>query len=137
MNPRTLAVIVGAVVLAGAAGIGVTAGSDSSTATPSTMGRPGPGGPGGGFDLTALADELGVSESRLQDALEAARPSGGGGGPGAGAADLAETLADELGLPVDDVEAALEAVMPSGGPGGGPPPGTDDGTAPPARCWSE
>ena len=127
MNPRTLAVIVGAVVLAGAAGIGVTAGGDSSSAaTPSTMGRPGQGG----FDLSALADELGVSEARLQDALQAARPSGGAG-PGAARTDLAETLADELGLPVDDVEAALEATMPSGGPGGGPPPGMD-GAAPPS-----
>ncbi len=87
MNPRsrTLAVVLGAVVLAGAAGIGVaaTGGSSANGATPSTMGRPGGPGGQGGFDLSALAEELGVSESRLQDALEAARPSAGG--PGAGA----------------------------------------------------
>ena len=73
MNPRsrTLAILLGAGVLAGAAGIGVAASGDSAggTTTPS-MSRPA-GGPGG-FDLSALAEE----------ALEAAMPSGGpGGGP--------------------------------------------------------
>ena len=130
MNPRsrTLAIVLGAAALAGAAGIGVAATGDSaaSNASPS-MSRPGGPGGGGGFDLAALADELGVSESRLQEALEAARPSGGG--PGAGRSDLAETLAEELGLSVDEVEAALEATMPSGGPGGGPP--GSDGMTPP------
>jgi hypothetical protein len=129
---RTLAIVLGAVVLAGAAGIGVAASGDSSTAgaTP-TMNRQ--GGPGGGFDLSALATELGVSESRLQAALEAARPAGGGGPPSADGATMAETLADELGLSVDKVEEALEATMPSGdggrggsgGPGGGGPGGGD------------
>jgi hypothetical protein len=118
MNPRsrTLAVVLGAVALAGAAGIGVAAGGDSSaTGTTPSMSRPGPGG----FDLTALADELGVSESRLQEALEAARPSGDGAGdPRSARSGMAETLAEQLGLPVDEVEAALEATMPSGGPGG-------------------
>jgi hypothetical protein len=138
MNPRsrTLAVVVGAVILAGAAGIGVaaTGGSSSASATPS-MSRPG----GPGFDLSALAKELGVSESRLQDALEAARPSAGGQ-PGADRSGMAETLAEELGLSVDKVQAALDATMPSGGPGGGggPPSGMDgatppnDGTTPPS-----
>ena len=84
MNPRsrTLAIVLGAAALAGAAGIGVAVTGDSaaSNASPS-MGRPGGPGGGGGFDLAALADELGVSESRLQEALEAARPSTGGPGP--------------------------------------------------------
>jgi hypothetical protein len=127
MNPRsrTLAVVVGAVVLAAAAGVGVAATGDSSAggSTPS-MNRPGPGGPGG-FDLTGLADELGVSESRLQAALDAARPSrDAGGDPGSARSEMAEALAEELGLSVDKVEAALEATMPSSGPGA-PPGGAD------------
>lgn len=139
MNPRsrTLAVVLGAVILAGAAGIGVAASGDSSTAgaTP-TMNRQ--GGPGGRFDVSALAAELGVSESRLQAALEAARPAGGGGPPSADGATMAETLAEELGLSVDKVQEALDATMPSGGPGGigggpgdgGPPPGDSSSPAP-------
>ena len=115
---RTLAVVVGAVILASAAGIGVaTSGSSSASGATPSMSGPGqrPGGPRG-FDLPALAEQLGVSESRLQDALEAARPSNGG--PGADGSDLAETLADELGLSVDEVQEALEATMPSRGAGG-------------------
>lgn len=58
MNPRsrTLAILLGAVVVAGAAGIGVAASGESAggTTTPS-MSRP-TGGPGG-FDLSALADD--------------------------------------------------------------------------------
>ena len=89
MNPRsrTLAAVVGAVILAGAAGIGVAAsGSSSAGGATSSMSRPGQGQGGPrGFDLSALADELGVSESRLQEALEATMPSAGAGGmpPGA------------------------------------------------------
>jgi hypothetical protein len=132
MNPRirTIAAVLGAVVLAGAAGIGVAAGGDSAggSGTASSMTRP---GPGGGFDLSALAEDLGVSESKLQDAFEAVRTSAGSqdGGP-PDRAQLAQALADELGLPVDEVEAALEATMPFGGRGG--PPADSSGSGVPA-----
>lgn len=77
MNPRsrTLAILLGAVVLAGAAGIGVAASGDSAGAgtTPSSIGRPGGGGPGG-FDLSALADELGLSVDKVEAAPDGSSP---------------------------------------------------------------
>jgi hypothetical protein len=133
MNPRTrtIAAVLGAVVLAGAAGIGVAADGDSAggSGTASSMTRP---EPGGRFDPSALAEDLGVSESRLRDALEAVRTSVGGqdGGP-PDRAQLAQALADELGLPVDEVAEALEATMPFGGRGG-PPPADSSGSGVPA-----
>ena len=122
---RKLAVFLSAAVLAGGAGIAVAAGGDSAAPGSSpSMSRP--GGPGG-FDASALAEELGVSESRLQEAMAAARPSAG---TRPGGTDMAETLADELGIPADTVRDALEATMPSGDPGGGPPPGDGSGAPP-------
>jgi hypothetical protein len=113
MNPRyrKIAVFVGAAALTGGAGIGVAAGGDSA-ATGSSPAMTRPGGPGGGFDLSALAEELGVAETRLQEAMQAARPSAG---QRPDASSMAETPADELGLSADEVQAALEETMASGG----------------------
>jgi len=127
MNPRyrKIAVVVGAAVLAGGAGIGVAAGGDSATTSGITPSMSQPGAPGGGgFDLASLAEELGVSESRLQEAMQATRPTDG---QRPDASTMAESLADELGLSADDVQAALEKTMPQGGGPGGPPP-ADDGS---------
>jgi hypothetical protein len=97
--------------------------SPGGTAPPGA-GRGGtvPGGPPA-LDAAALAEELGVSESRLRAALEAIRPSDAGSTPGAppDPSEMAAALADELGLSTARVEAALEATMPSGGPPGTPP----------------
>ena len=72
----------------------------------------GPGGPGGhhgpgGPGLATLARELGVSRSRLRDALEAIRPSGP---PDKG--DLAADLADALGVEKSAVQDILDANRP-------------------------
>jgi hypothetical protein len=139
MNPRsrTLAVVAGAAVLAGAAGIGVAAGGNGATSSISRPVQGGPGGPGR-FDVTALAEELGVSESRLQAALEAAGP--GAGGPGT-APDDGGTVPDDGGTTPDDGGATPDdgGTTPDDGgttpDGGGATP--DDGAAapgePPAR----
>jgi hypothetical protein len=127
---RRVAVFVGAAALAGGAGIAVASydGSDQAGSGPA-MTRPAQGGRDEP-NLSALAGELGVSESRLRAALEAARPSSRGpGAAGIGppdGTDMAEALARELGLSVDQVQAALEDAMPAGGggpQGGAAPPG--------------
>jgi hypothetical protein len=120
---RRVAVFVGTTAIAAAAGIGVaTNGDATSTPTPNTIQQQGPGGAPGGSDLSALADALGVSETRLEEAMRKARPSdpSAGGGPDA----MFQTLADELGVSVDKVREAFQSAMPQRG-NGGP-------TAPPA-----
>jgi len=150
MSPahRKIAVVVGAAVLAAGAGIGVAAGGDSaaSGAQPATSqpgfrggdgpggGGPGGGGPGGGFgarggvDLSAAAEELGVSEDRLEQALDAAREDAAAAGTRPDPSAITEALAADLGVSVDKVEAALDSLMPRGGHDRGAPP---DGTTPP------
>ena len=140
MTPRSrrIAVFVGTAVLAVGAGIGVAASSDSTPGSadePGMSRQMGPGG--GGFDLSALADELGVSEARLQEAMQNARPADPGAARG-GPDDMIETLADELGISADKVREAFESAMPQGrgtppgGAGPGTPPTDGQGTAPPA-----
>jgi hypothetical protein len=102
-----------------------------------------------GANLTELADELGVSKSKLQAALKSAmpdrgqRPPDGGngqpppegqappqgtppagqrppGGPG-GPGNIAAALAKKLDLPEARVRRALEKVMPQGGRRPAPP----------------
>jgi hypothetical protein len=135
MNPRfrRVAVFVGTAAIAAGAGIGVASKGDATpSTTPNTIRQQGPGGAPGGADLSSLADALGVSEARLQEAMRKARPTdpGAGGSPD----EMLQTLADELGLSVDKVRAAFESAMPQRGapPSGGqtapttPPSG--DGT---------
>ena len=72
-------------------------------------------------DLSALAKELGVSESTLQKAMEATRPSAGS----QPSSDPSAALAKELGLDADKVREAMQDLMPQGGPpsgGGAAPP---------------
>ena len=84
MQPRfkKVAVFVGAAALAAGVGVGVASQGDNASGAAMTQraGGPGQGGPGG-MDLSALAEELGVTEAKLQAALQAARPA-----PGAAAA---------------------------------------------------
>ncbi len=144
MTPRfrRVAVFVGAAALATGAGIGVAAQGDSTASDrPSETRRMGPGGgapAGGGLDVSALADELGISETELQQAMQKARPTDPSttGGPDA----MFQALADELGVSVDKVRAAFEKFLPEGGPpsGGGqtaPPSGSQ--TAPPSGTTSQ
>lgn len=88
--------------------------------------------PGGFFsqdNVSKLAKELGVSTSRLQQAIAAARPAGagngppgggqgagrppgGGGGGGGFRGQLAANLAKQLNMPTTKVEQALAKVLP-------------------------
>ncbi|HWT92237.1 MAG TPA: hypothetical protein VN238_04525 [Solirubrobacteraceae bacterium] len=82
-----------------------------------------PQGQGGRPDLSALAETLGVSEAKLQAAMDAVRPdrSESTGGPPS-ATDMAAELADELGLDESTVADALREQMPAAPPaqsGGG------------------
>ncbi len=92
-------------------------------------GHGGPGGPGGRHrDLTAVAKALGVTEAKLQSALEAARPANGTRPDPR--ADDAAAIAKALGESTADVQKVLQSVGPAGGHRGGPGgpggPGGDD-----------
>jgi hypothetical protein len=126
---RKVAVFLGAAALAGGAGIGVAAGAkgDGTASTSTSMSGQRPPGQGANApDFSALAKKLGVSESKLQAAMQSIRP---GQGAQPGADDMAAKLAATLGLSESKVQSALDLVRPSGAPGGGgtPPQG---GSAP-------
>ena len=122
---RRVAVFVGAAALATGAGVGVAAQGDSTPSDRTSQTQPmGPGGApaGGGLDVSALADELGVTETELQQAMQKARPTdpSTAGGPDA----MFEALASDLGVSVEKVRAAFEKLVPQGGPpSGGAAPG--------------
>ena len=130
---RRVAVFVGAAALATGAGVGVAAQGDSTpsdrTSQTQQMG-PGGGPPAGGLDVSALADELGVPETELQQAMQNARPTdpSTAGGPDA----MFEALASDLGVSVEKVRAAFEKILPQGGPpsGGGQTAPPSGGAAP-------
>jgi hypothetical protein len=134
--PRKLAVFLGAAAMLGGAGCGSAASGDtqSSSAAPSQSQSRRPGGPGAP-DLSALASRLGVSEARLQQAMQAARPGAGSSAPSSPDA-MASALARQLGLTTAKVQAALKALMPQGGPPQGtmPPRGS---TQPPGASTTE
>jgi hypothetical protein len=110
--------VFGTVAALGLAGCG---GQAATSSTPSGSSSNQPAGQQGGGqapDFSALAKELGVSEAKLQEAMEANRPS-----PGTQPSDLAASLASALGLSESKVSAALKDFMPAGGPpSGGQPP---------------
>jgi hypothetical protein len=117
---RRVAVFVGTAALATGAGIGVAAQGDSTSSDrPSATRQMGPGGgaPAGGIDVSALADELGVSATDLQQAMQKARPAdpSTAGGPDA----MFQALADELGVSVDKVRTAFEKILPQTAPPSG------------------
>lgn len=89
-----------------------TEGTASATQQGSQQQTQPSGAPGqgqGGPDLSALAAKLGVSESKLQSAMQAARPT-----QGSSPHDMAASLAKALGVTEADVQAAMEATRPSG-----------------------
>jgi hypothetical protein len=115
---RRVAVFVGTAALATGAGVGVAAQGDSTdrSSTPGIAQPQGPrggGGAPGAFDVSALAGSLGVSETRLQEAMRNTRPTdpSTAGGPEA----MFEALAAELGLSADKVREAFESTMPPSG----------------------
>jgi hypothetical protein len=110
MQPRSrkVAVFVGSAALATGVGVGVAAQGSDTTPSGATMQQQA-GRPGGGMDLSALADELGVTTGELQAAMQAARSAAGGRDA------MAAALADELGLSEAKVSAALAANRPDGG----------------------
>jgi hypothetical protein len=119
-SPRTVTVVAlaGAVALASAAyGIGTQVGGGTASARD----EPDRAGPERGVRYFApgfggLADELGVEEDELRDALTDFREQRAGEHRDAFAAALAKAL-DK---PVDEVEAALEAARPDARRGCGP-----------------
>lgn len=134
---KTIAIAACAAVLAGAGGVALSQSGSDAAATPSTSAPTQMGQPGGGTttqgrpDLSALAEDLGVTESKLQAAMEAVRPTDPSRmDPSSMAADLAS----ELGLSTAAVQKALQANAPSGGPpmgGGAPPSGAAPATGAP------
>jgi hypothetical protein len=87
-------------------------------------GGPGHGGPGGHADLAAIAKTLGVTEAKLQTAVDAARPTGDPKNHGDRGAEMAAAIADALGVETAKVQSILDANRPErgqrgpGGPGG-------------------
>jgi hypothetical protein len=119
---KRIAIGLTAAVLAAAGGFAISQASSSGTSGSSalTAQAGGPGRP----DLSALAKDLGVSESKLQAAMQANRPAAGGA-----PTDMAAGLAKALGLSESKVQSALDANRPSGAPsGGGPPMGSAPAT---------
>jgi hypothetical protein len=135
---RKVAVFVGAAALAAGTGIGVAASSDDSASSGAPgSSRSAPGVTGGrqapgGLDVSALADELGVTEAQLEEAMRKTRPTDPSVGAGPDA--MFQALADELGLSADKVRRAFENAFGSAGPpqGGGQqatPPATPGATS--------
>jgi hypothetical protein len=125
---RKIAVILGVAAIATGAGVGVA--SQSGTAATNTIAsaQHAAGGPAGRLDVAALATQLGVTQSKLQAALDASRPGGGQGGPppsgaqqpptgqppAGGGNRIASGLAQQLGMSTSKVQAALDAVRGTG-----------------------
>lgn len=112
---RSIAVLGAAGLLAVAAGCGGAATTSATTAggTANTAAtQPGPP------DMTTLAQKLGVSTTKLQQAMQAIRPTGT---TPPSPDTMAAALAKQLGISTSKAQAALESVRPSGTP---PPAGT-------------
>lgn len=125
---RKIALGVGAAALMAGASLGVSGMANAATtatpvpsasapAEPGTEGRGGGGlgRHGGGFDAAGLAEKLGVEESAVTDALQAARGDIRSGADTGTRPDrdalqsaLAASLAEALGLDEGTVQAALE-----------------------------
>jgi biotin operon repressor len=143
INKQTIAVGLAAAALAAGTGIAVSqANSDNALPSNGAAGQGGPGGmrggPGGDRDLSGLAKSLGVSEAKLEAAMQNLRPNRQ---PGAsGQQDMAAALAKALGLSESKVKAALEANRPDGAqggpPAGGAPPSGATAPAPNATSSS-
>ncbi|MDA0164497.1 hypothetical protein OM076_29775 [Solirubrobacter ginsenosidimutans] len=119
---RRVAVFASAAALAGGAvaGCGSDAATTNGSSTTQQQGQ-GQGQPpqGGGMDVSALADALGVTTTKLQAAMQKVMPQPGEQRQSGSRGDMAATLAKELGLPESKVSAALQKLRPQGGPPAG------------------
>jgi hypothetical protein len=126
---RKIAVILGAAAIATGAGVGVVSQSGTAATNTTAGAQHAAGGPAGRLDVAALATQLGVTQSKLQAALDASRPGGGQGGPppsgsqqpptggqppAGGGNRIASGLAHQLGMSTSKVQAALDAVRGAG-----------------------
>ncbi len=114
IRPRALAALAATGVLAAGA---VGCGNDDTQATanagtPAAAAAQGAPPQGATPDLSALASALGVTEAKLQSAMESTRPTDPSSGPPA-QGDMAADLAEALGLDADQVQEALSANMPA------------------------
>jgi biotin operon repressor len=107
-----------------ALGLGGCGGQAATSATSSGSSNQPAAQQGQPPDFSALAKKLGVSESKLQKAMQANRPQ-----PGAQPSGMAASLAKALGISEAKVSAALKDFMPQGGPpsGGQAPPSSTAG----------
>jgi biotin operon repressor len=107
---RSIAVLGAAGLLSVAAGCGgaaTTASTGAGGTTDTAATQPGPP------DMSTLAQKLGVSTAKLQQAMQAIRPSGT---TPPSPDTMAAALAKQLGISTSKVQAALESVRPSGTP---------------------
>jgi hypothetical protein len=107
---RSIAVLGAAGLLAVVAGCGGAAATSSTSAggtSNTTAAQPGPP------DMSTLAEKLGVSTAKLQQAMQAIRPTDG---TQPSPATMAAALAEQFGISTSRVQAALESVRPSGTP---------------------
>jgi plasmid maintenance system antidote protein VapI len=106
---KRIVVFVGAASLAGGAVSGGATPQDQTRAVRPAEVRMAPGG----IDVSAAAEDLGVSERRLRAVVEALRsreqPSSR-----SDSTETASQLADALGVPSEKVDAALKAARRSG-----------------------
>jgi hypothetical protein len=111
---RRIGLALGAVgaLAAGVIGCGGSAESSDQAASATTQQQQPAGAPAQGApDLSALAEELGVSTEKLQAAMQEARPD-----QGSSPQDMTAALAEALGVSEDKVAAAMENTRPSGTP---------------------
>jgi hypothetical protein len=118
MKKRTFTrvAVFGSVAALGIAGCGGQAATNASS-TPAAAGQARGHARGQAPDLSALAKTLGVSETKLQKAMEATRPSAGS----QPSSDRSAALAKELGLSATKVREAMQDFMPHGGRPPSPP----------------
>ncbi len=108
----TKVAVFGSVAALGIAGCGgeaaTSGGQAASSGAAASQTRGGPPS----ADLSAVAERLGVSESKLEKAMEATRPAAGS----QPSADPTEALAKELGLDTDKVREAMQSGDAAGRP---------------------
>lgn len=115
IRPRALAALAATGVLAvGAIGCGNSddTQTNANAGTPAAAAAQSAPPQGRAPDLSTLASALGVTEAKLQSAMESTRPSDPSSGPPA-QGDMAADLAEALGLDAEKVQEALSATMPT------------------------
>ncbi len=116
IRPRALAALAASGVLAvGTVGCGsddTNTQTNAGAVTPAAAAAQGTPPQEAAPDMSALASALGVTEEKLQSAMESTRPSDPSSGPPA-QGDMAADLAEALGIDAEKVQDALRANMPA------------------------